>query len=509
LRKIIKNIFRSIGWMNRTFKKIIYKVIRGVQKSLRVQLITTFAFCILLGVIGVWTSSPFFQGINTYSVIDYSSGMRRIDATAERLAEVITREGADVNVQEVFERPEYQGELKVLIVDENGKVIYKTKDAQEEQVNLHSTIRNIMSFKINRSQYEYQKNVIDNEIERERKEFTTFYPLTIQEKNMYMIASGIPQGDIRVVQNDGPFPFLIGFVIFLFSFFYITKRKMRQVEAMAEGVKEIAKGNLQYRIPQKGQDELSLLAVNMNQMAKELFSNIEKERRIEKQKNELITNVSHDLRTPLTSIMGYLRLLQDSKYESKEQHNEYVRIAFSKSEQLKNLIEDLFEYTKLTNEKMVLEKQEVCITELLEQLIEELVPQAEEEGLILVKQFPKERVYAAIDSEKMVRVFENLLMNAIKYSKDDGEIKVSLQRQRRNIQITVANHSEEFTKEELGNLFERFYKKDQSRSRVTEGSGLGLAIAKSIVELQGGEIRAEYEDGIIQFIVSLPIIEEK
>ncbi|EOP76743.1 two component system histidine kinase [Bacillus cereus VDM006] len=495
--------------MNRTLKKIIYKVIRGVQKSLRVQLITTFAFCILLGVIGVWTSSPFFQGINTYSVIDYSSGMRRIDATAERLAGVITREGADVNVQEVFERPEYQGELKVLIVDENGKVIYKTKDAQEEQVNLHSTIRNIMSFKINRSQYEYQKNVIDNEIERERKEFTTFYPLTIQEKNMYMIASGIPQGDIRVVQNDGPFPFLIGFVIFLFSFFYITKRKMRQVEAMAEGVKEIAKGNLQYRIPQKGQDELSLLAVNMNQMAKELFSNIEKERKIEKQKNELITNVSHDLRTPLTSIMGYLRLLQDSKYESKEQHNEYVRIAFSKSEQLKNLIEDLFEYTKLTNEKMVLEKQEVCITELLEQLIEELVPQAEEEGLILVKQFPKERVYAAIDSEKMVRVFENLLMNAIKYSKDDGEIKVSLQRQRRNIQITVTNHSEEFTKEELGNLFERFYKKDQSRSRVTEGSGLGLAIAKSIVELQGGEIRAEYEDGIIQFIVSLPIIEEK
>ena len=114
-----------------------------------------------------------------------------------------------------------------------------------------------------------------------------------------------------------------------------------------------------------------------------------------------------------------------------------------------------------------------------------------------------------IDSEKMVRVFDNLLMNAIKYSKDDGEIKVSLQRQRRNIQIVIANHSEEFTREELGNLFERFYKKkDQSRSRVTEGSGLGLAIAKSIVELQGGSIRAEYEDGIVQFIVSLPIIEK-
>ncbi|HDR7882071.1 TPA: HAMP domain-containing protein, partial [Bacillus cytotoxicus] len=291
--------------MSGILKKIIYKGICGVQKSLRVQLITTFALCSLLGIMGVWASSPFFQGINKYSVIDYSSGMRFIDTTAESLVAAIVREGASVNVQEVLERPEYQRELKVLIVDENGKVIYKTKGAQEEQINLHSTIRNIMSFKINRSQYEYQKDVIDNEIERERKEFTTFYPLTIEEKNMYMIASGIPQGNIREVQNDSPFPFLIGFVLFLFSFFYLTKRKMKQIEAMAEGVKEITKGNLQHRIPEKGQDELSLLAVNMNQMAEELFSNIEKERRIEKQKNELITNVSHDLRTPLTSIMGY------------------------------------------------------------------------------------------------------------------------------------------------------------------------------------------------------------
>ena len=97
-------------------------------------------------------------------------------------------------------------------------------------------------------------------------------------------------------------------------------------------------------------------------------------------------------------------------------------------------------------------------------------------------------------------------MNAIKYSKDDGEIKFLFKA--RDIQIVIANHSEEFTREELANLFERFYKKDRSRSRVTEGSGLGLAIAKSIVELQGGSIRAEYREGTIQFIVSLPTIEK-
>jgi len=283
---------------------------------------------------------------------------------------------------------------------------------------------------------------------------------------------------------------------------------MKQIEAMAEGVKEIAKGNLAYRIEKKGKDEMALLTENINHMAEELMVNIEKERKIEKQKNELITNVSHDLRTPLTSIMGYLRLLRDAKYENREQYDEYIKIAFSKSEQLKNLIEDLFEYTKLKNEKIMLEKQEVCVNELLDQLIEELVPQAEEHGLSFVKEFPEDRLYASLDSEKMVRVFDNLLMNAIKYSKDEGEIIVSFQRERRNIRISIANESEEFTKEELENLFERFYKKDQSRSRVSEGSGLGLAIAKSIVELEGGEIRAEYENGVVQFIIVLPVVVE-
>ncbi|HGI5816808.1 TPA: ATP-binding protein, partial [Streptococcus pyogenes] len=115
-------------------------------------------------------------------------------------------------------------------------------------------------------------------------------------------------------------------------------------------------------------------------------------------------------------------------------------------EQLKNLIEDLFEYTKLTNENIVLEKQEICINEMLDQLIEELVPHAEEHGLLITKEFPEERINAVVDPEKIVRVFDNLLMNAIKYSKDEGEIKVSLQRQKETIQISVKNPSEEFTK---------------------------------------------------------------
>lgn len=494
--------------MYKKIRGLIKRIVKSVRRSIRIQLITTFVACALLGLFAsTKIVAPVFEDVNRYAQIDYREGMEQINSKAQSTAEMLVTENKLEALQNMIDTENQNLEqghegFKILITDESGKVLYKTKQAQEEQINLHNTIRNVTSFAI-----DYSHN--NNDIEGLRKEFITFSPITIEDKNLYMFVSGIPQGEVVYYKVEGPFPFLIGVLVFIFSFFYITKRKMKQIEAMAQGVKEIEKGNLAYRIEKKGEDEIAALTENINNMAEELMINIEKERKLEKQKNELITNVSHDLRTPLTSIMGYLRLLRDSKYENKEQHDEYMRIAFVKSEQLKNLIEDLFEYTKLTNENIVLEKQEVCMNELLDQLIEELVPQAEEHGLVFVKKFPEERAYAAIDSEKMVRVFENLLMNAIKYSQDDGEIKVFLQRQRRNIQITVANHSEEFTKEELENLFERFYKKDQSRSRVTEGSGLGLAIAKSIVELQGGEIRAEYEDGIVQFIVSLPIIEEK
>src|SRR5699024_7894768 len=209
---------------------------------------------------------------------------------------------------------------------------------------------------------------------------------------------------------------------------------------------------------------------------------MEKERQVERQKNELITNVSHDLRTPLTSILGYLHLLLDGKFENEEQRNEYVRIAFSKSEQLENLIEDLFAYTKLTDGNLILDRQDVCINKFLDQLIDEITPQAEKRGLSIVKSFPNEPLYAFVDSEQTVRLFENLLMNAINYSKDNGDIQVSLRKYQHYLEISIANQSDEFTKEELENLFERFYKKDYSRSKVTGNSGLGLAIAKSIVE---------------------------
>ncbi|TQR35390.1 HAMP domain-containing histidine kinase [Lysinibacillus sphaericus] len=480
--------------------------ITKVRRSIRIQLLTTFILCAFLGLLGAKAALSFALNINPAVKIDYSQGMQEINDQAQRAADLASNENSLEALQQMIESENHkfemeQSALKVIVTDENGKVLYKTKQVEEKQINLHYKIRNVMDFAINHPLNNYEVPAI----EQLRQEFIAFYPLTIEDKNLYLFVSGIPEGMVIASSNEGLIPLFSAIVVFTFSFLYITKRKMNQIELLAEGVMEIAKGNLAYRIKKKGQDEIAVLTDNVNHMAEAIMTNIEMERRIEKQKNELITNVSHDLRTPLTSIMGYLRLLRDEKYDTKEQYDEYVKIAFSKSEQLKNLIEDLFEYTKLTNENIVLGQQDICMNELLDQLIEELIPQAEENHRTFIKNFSEERIFATVDSEKIVRVFDNLLMNAIKYSKGDGEIFVSLERKESFVQICVANESNEFTSEELMSLFERFYKKDQSRTSVAEGSGLGLAIAKSIVELHGGKIDAKYKDGTLQFIIELPV----
>lgn len=480
--------------------------ITKVRESIRIQLLTTFILCVFLGLLVARATLPYVG--NSIPTIDYSGDMQRINFQAQQAADLAVSENS---VETILQMIEAENEklklaeqaLKVLVTDEHGKVLYKTKQAEEEQIDVHNKIRHVMDFAINYPLYNFNYDI--PAVEQSQKEIIAFYPITIEDENLYLFVSGIPSGVLIKSITEGPVPVLIGFAVFTLSFLYLTKRKMKQIESLAKGVKEIAKGDLSYRIEKKGIDEIALLTENVNHMAEAIMTNIEMERRIEKQKNELITNVSHDLRTPLTSIMGYLRLLRDERYDTKEQYDEYLKIAFSKSEQLKNLIEDLFEYTKLTNDSIVLGQQDICINELLDQLIEELIPQAEENHRTFNKNFSEERIFATVDSEKIVRVFDNLLMNAIKYSTGGGEIFVSLERKEDHVQICFANESNEFTSEELMSLFERFYKKDQSRTSVAEGSGLGLAIAKSIVELHGGKIDAKYTDDMLQFIIELPV----
>lgn len=240
-------------------------------------------------------------------------------------------------------------------------------------------------------------------------------------------------------------------------------------------------------------------------MAKEIGEKIQAERAAEKTKTDLITNVSHDLRTPLTSVMGYLGLVIDNRYKNEEEMREYLNIAFSKAERLKLLIEDLFEYTKLNNDGISLSKSSVNLSEFLSQLLEEFFPILDENNLTVYKKFENEKLIVSMDTLKMLRVFENILTNAIKYSYKPGEIIVALYEDNNYAMIVFRNKGEHIPKEKADKLFDRFYRTDESRNSNTGGSGLGLAISKNIVELHGGAIWAQSIGNNINFYIKLKL----
>ena len=301
---------------------------------------------------------------------------------------------------------------------------------------------------------------------------------------------------------------IISFLSFIIIFYFTTNKKMKYIEIVSVGLLEISKGNLDYRIKKYGKDELSILADNINYMAEELKTKIDSERKAEKTKNDLITNVSHDLRTPLTSIKGYLELIKSKKYTQEKQLDQYANISYNQAEKLELLINDLFEYTKLANNAVKFEKQNITLNELLDQLIEELVPICENTSVIISKQFIKERIIVNVDPNKVARVFENLLINAIRYSLKPSEIKVILTKSNGFSLVSIQNKCEILSDDNLSKIFDRFYRVEESRSSKTGGSGLGLAIAKSMVELQDGIIEAKYENGYISFNVRFKIINE-
>ena len=201
--------------------------------------------------------------------------------------------------------------------------------------------------------------------------------------------------------------------------------------------------------------------------------------------------------------MGYIGLIKNKKYDNEEAMMEYLDIAFKKSEKLKCLIEDLFEYTKLNNDGIKLKMNEVNLNEFILQLTDELAPIFEENGITIINKSSEEGIRVNVDTDKMLRVFENLLTNAVKYSYKPGKVVIGVYKSKNNAIVAIKNKGQNIPKEKLNRLFDRFYRVDESRNTEMGGSGLGLAISKNIVELHGGRIWAECEGEDISFYVEL------
>lgn len=314
------------------------------------------------------------------------------------------------------------------------------------------------------------------------------------------------QSDIFLNSRYLFFPaFLV--VDFLVLYWRLIRRyRQMQLRHIISELHFIAEGNYDHRIPFELSGDLDRVVTSVNGLVDSTVAAIEDERRIEQSKDELITNVSHDIRTPLTSIIGYLGLIEDRQYHSEEELLKYTHTAYVKAKQMKSLVDDLFEYTKVRQPKNPLYIISFDMVQLVEQLAADFELEASKKNIAIVTSASPEHLMMEGDTEKLVRVFNNLLSNALKYGKNATEIVIEVEKVGTEVVVTVKNNGKMIPKRSLDLLFDRFYRVEESRSQETGGTGLGLAIAQSIVASHGGYIYAKSNPEWTSFIIHLPLV---
>ena len=280
-------------------------------------------------------------------------------------------------------------------------------------------------------------------------------------------------------------------ICFIVSFSVRINRRVRYVEYLSREIQKIREEGFGRTMELQGDDEITRLCAVINEMSVQLREKEEREKRQQRSKDELITNVSHDLRSPLTSIIGYVELLKETGPEDRQRFAEYIEVVERRLTGLNGLINELFEYTKLNSADQLPDMEKRDVLELLRHILYEYKILMEAEGLTLSWQLEAESHMAHINIQQMVRVFQNLLDNARRYAHRSAPVTVTAQDTGR-LHICITNRVADPHGIEPDRIFERFYCGDRARS-APQSSGLGLAIVKRIVELHGGQVDASLQ----------------
>ncbi len=290
---------------------------------------------------------------------------------------------------------------------------------------------------------------------------------------------------------------LVGTLIFLYR---LLKKVFSYVSALTEASNLLLNKDVEYiELP----EELEEIERQINYLKREFERNERLAHENEQKKNDLVVYLAHDLKTPLTSLIGYLSLLEEMKDMPKKKREKYIEVTLEKSYKLEDLINELFDITRFNSEVMVLETEEINLNLMLEQIIDDFYPLLKENDREISLTI-QEKIVLEADPDKLARVFNNLIKNAIYYS-TDKIISITVEKKENSVQIITCNKGRKISEEKIKRVFEKFYRADSSRTSKTGGSGLGLAIAKDIVELHGGKITATSDNEYTKFYVELPI----
>lgn len=291
----------------------------------------------------------------------------------------------------------------------------------------------------------------------------------------------------------------IGWMWVTYLFLQWGQRDLSKVIAMADRLTDPGKGEIE--LP----PALAEAEARLNLARQKALTNAAAAREAEQRKNDLIMYLAHDLKTPLTSVIGYLTLLQDEPQLSPEMRARYTGIALHKAQRLEDLINEFFEITRFNLSHLELDTQPVDLKRLLEQVASEFEPVFAEKHLHCELDLPPQLTCDG-DPDKLARVFDNLLRNAEHYSFPDTCVQVQAEQGDSEVTLRFTNAGRTIPPEKLERLFEQFFRLDSSRGTSSGGAGLGLAIARQIVQAHGGTIKAESADNTITFTVTLPAV---
>ena len=297
---------------------------------------------------------------------------------------------------------------------------------------------------------------------------------------------------------------ILSLTIVILYVYYLIK-KLAYLSYIMEGTERIKGGDIHYKLDIIGDDNFSNLAENINNIGEGLDKAIYNQLKSERLKSELITNVSHDLKTPLTSIINYIELIKKEEDIKPEHIKDYVNVLDSKSKRLKVLIEDLFEASKASSGNLELNMEKIDITQLLRQAIGEMEEKLSKANLDLKLRVPEEKTYIMADGKKLYRVLENLLSNISKYSLNNTRVYIDIIEDDDKVKLTMKNISSYELNFDPEEIMERFKRADESRN--TEGSGLGLAIARDLVNAQGGRFEIDIDGDLFKSVVEFNLID--
>ncbi|MFF2885996.1 sensor histidine kinase [Paenibacillus sp. NPDC057967] len=327
-----------------------------------------------------------------------------------------------------------------------------------------------------------------------------YYYTLLREDPMFQVREAIRDiGDINA--------FLILFFPISFLYFYLlTRRYVAYFREISRGINQLAGGDFSHRVHIPTTDEIGDIARDINLASEKLKQAVERGDFAENSKEQLVLNLAHDLRTPLTSVIGYLDFILQGKDLTADQMKHYTSIAFTKSQRLEKLIDELFEITRMNYGKLNIRCEPLDLGELLTQLSEEMYPVFEKNKLTARLSIAPNLMISG-DGDLLARVFENLLSNAVRYGTDGEYIDISGSQEDGQVVIQITNYGRFIPPDEQPHVFDMFFTGDRARTHQEGSTGLGLFIAKNIVEQHEGDISVQSDVIRTAFEVRLPCLD--